>query len=123
MHRLYSLFYVGGGRILLVVDPGADSILMEVRKAVSENTDDVYEFELKAVEALLSVSSKRLVRGRRGGRRGIGAITGGTIGFGSFSCWIFFSPVYFTWVHHTWHNSLYWYTQATRYVYTEYFCC
>ncbi|CAM9260732.1 unnamed protein product [Laminaria digitata] len=49
-------------RILLVVDPGADSILMEVRKAVSESTDDVYEFELKAVEALLSVSSKRLER-------------------------------------------------------------
>lgn len=49
-------------RLLLVVDPGADSILMDVRKAVSESTDDVYEFELKAVEALLSVSSKRLVR-------------------------------------------------------------
>lgn len=52
-------------RILLVVDPGADSILMEVRKAVSECHDDVYEFELKAVEALLSVSSKRLVRAKR----------------------------------------------------------
>lgn len=50
-------------RLLLVVDPGADSILMEVRKAVQESTDDVYEFELRAVEALLSVSSKRLVRG------------------------------------------------------------
>ncbi|CAN0260666.1 unnamed protein product, partial [Ectocarpus sp. 8 AP-2014] len=49
-------------RILLVVDPGADSILMEVRKAVSQSHDDVYEFELKAVEALLSVSSKRLER-------------------------------------------------------------
>ncbi|CAN0300402.1 unnamed protein product [Ectocarpus sp. 12 AP-2014] len=48
-------------RILLVVDPGADSILMEVRKALSQSHDDVYEFELKAVEALLSVSSKRLV--------------------------------------------------------------
>ncbi|CAM9877879.1 unnamed protein product [Ectocarpus sp. 13 AM-2016] len=49
-------------RILLVVDPGADSILMEVRKALSQSHDDVYEFELKAVEALLSVSSKRLER-------------------------------------------------------------
>lgn len=49
-------------RLLLVVDPGADSILMEVRKAVSESGDDVYEFELKVLEALLSVSSKRLVR-------------------------------------------------------------
>ncbi|CAM9510961.1 unnamed protein product [Ectocarpus fasciculatus] len=48
--------------ILLVVDPGADSILMEVRKALSQSHDDVYEFELKAVEALLSVSSKRLER-------------------------------------------------------------
>lgn len=45
-----------------MVDPGADSILMEVRKALSHSHDDVYEFELKAVEALLSVSSKRLVR-------------------------------------------------------------
>lgn len=45
-----------------MVDPGADSILMEVRKAVNESHDDVYEFELKALEALLSVSSKRLVR-------------------------------------------------------------
>eukprot|EP00752_Nemacystus_decipiens_P002877 g2677.t1 len=49
-------------RILLVVDPGADSILFEVQKAVTESHDDVYEFELKAVEALLSVSSKRLER-------------------------------------------------------------
>ncbi|CAM9202332.1 unnamed protein product [Scytosiphon promiscuus] len=49
-------------RLLLVVDPGADSILLEVRKALSESHDDVYEFELKAVEALLSVSSKRLER-------------------------------------------------------------
>lgn len=58
-------------RILLVVDPGADSILLEVRKAVSESHDDVYEFELKAVEALLSVSSKRLVSNERecNGRR------------------------------------------------------
>lgn len=51
-------------RILLVVDPGADSILMEVRKAVNDSHDDVYEFELKALEALLSVSSKRLVSQR-----------------------------------------------------------
>lgn len=49
-------------RLLLVVDPGADSILLDVRKALSESHDDVYEFELKAVEALLSVSSKRLVK-------------------------------------------------------------
>lgn len=44
-----------------MVDTGADSILMDVSKAISESTEDVYEFELKAVEALLSVSSKRLV--------------------------------------------------------------
>ncbi|CAN0090517.1 unnamed protein product, partial [Hapterophycus canaliculatus] len=49
-------------RLLLVVDPGADSILLEVRRALSQSHDDVYEFELKAVEALLSVSSKRLER-------------------------------------------------------------
>lgn len=58
-HRLPP--FAGVGRLLLVVDPGADSILMEVRKAVQESNDDVYEFELRAVEALLSVSSKRLV--------------------------------------------------------------
>lgn len=52
-------------RLLLVVDTGADSILMDVRKAISESAEDVYEFELKAVEALLSVSSVRLVSDRK----------------------------------------------------------
>ncbi|CAM9255219.1 unnamed protein product [Pylaiella littoralis] len=61
-------------RILLVVDPGADSILMEVRKAVNESHDDVYEFELKALEALLSVSSKRLEREVREVEQPIAAI-------------------------------------------------
>lgn len=49
-------------RLLLVVDTGADGILLEVRRAVAESTEDIEQFELKAVEALLSVSSKRLVR-------------------------------------------------------------
>ncbi|CAM9705295.1 unnamed protein product [Discosporangium mesarthrocarpum] len=47
-------------RLILVVDTGADSILMEVRKGIAESVEDIYEFELKALEALLSVSSKRL---------------------------------------------------------------
>ena len=45
-----------------MVDPGADSILLEVRKALSGSGDGVYEFELKALESLLSISSKCLVR-------------------------------------------------------------
>lgn len=34
---------------------------MDVRRAVFESTEDIEQFELKAVEALLSVSSKSLV--------------------------------------------------------------
>ncbi|CAM9806502.1 unnamed protein product [Choristocarpus tenellus] len=49
-------------RLVLVVGDGADSILQDVRKAVLESVEDVDEFELKALEALLAVSSRRLER-------------------------------------------------------------
>jgi hypothetical protein len=49
-------------RVILLVDPGADSILQRVERELTAMSDMLPEFELRAYEALLSLSTSDLTR-------------------------------------------------------------